>query len=81
MLELMANEITPLGCEFIGKLLLPDMKCALKVLKLDHNNFGSEGLKHIAEGMAANKNIQSLSLTYCGIDKSGARALFELLIY
>lgn len=31
--------------------------------------------------MATNKNIQSLSLTYCGICEKGARALFELLIY
>ena len=81
MLELMANEISPLGCEFIGKLLMPDMKCYLRVLKLDHNNFGSDGLKFIADGMATNKNIQSLSLTYCGICQKGARALFELLIY
>ena len=61
--------------------MMPEMKCNLKVLKLDHNNFGSDGLKYIAEGMAANKNIQSLSLTYCGICEKGARALFELLIY
>lgn len=56
-LELMANDVTSLGCEFIGKLIHPDMKTNLKVLKLDHNNFGSEGLNKIAIGLSSNKNI------------------------
>lgn len=50
-------------------------------LKLDHNRFGTAGLKYLAEGLAQNKVIEHLSLTYCDIDESGARYLFEILIY
>lgn len=28
-----------------------------------------------------NKNLEELSLTYCNIDKDGARAIFDILIY
>jgi len=51
------------------------------VLKLDHNNFGSEGIIALAEGLVQNKVITHISLTYCNIDASGSRALFEILIY
>lgn len=44
ILELLDNNITPLGCEFIGRALVPEKKLLLTVLKLDHNNIGSEGL-------------------------------------
>lgn len=44
ILELLDNLITPLGCEFIGRALLPDRKSILTTLKLDHNNIGSEGI-------------------------------------
>ena len=81
MLELLDNSISPFGCEHIGKLLVPEAKTNLTHLKLDHNSFGAEGLKHLAEGLAMNKNIVQLSLTYCNIDESGARSLFEILIY
>ena len=50
-------------------------------LKLDHNRFGSAGLKFLADGLAQNKTIEHLSLSYCDIDESGARYLFEILIY
>ena len=81
MLELLDNKITPLGCEHIGRLLMPNSKTNLTHLKLDHNSFGAEGLKFLAEGLSMNKNIIQLSLTYCNIDESGARHLFEILIY
>jgi len=51
------------------------------MVKLDHNNFGSEGLKYLAEGLSMNKVITQLSLKYNKIDASGARYLFEILIY
>lgn len=38
-------------------------------------------MKYLAEGLCMNKNIQQLSLTYCNIDSTGARYLFEILIY
>ena len=81
MLELLDNHISPWGCEHIGKLLLPESKTNLTHLKLDHNAFGADGLKHLAKGLSMNKNIVQLSLTYCNIDETGARSLFEILIY
>lgn len=50
-------------------------------LKLDHNRFGSEGLRFLADGLCQNKAIEHLSLTYCDIDEKGARYIFEILIY
>ena len=35
----------------------------------------------MSAGIQTNQNIKTLSLTYCGIDHNGARALFEILIY
>jgi hypothetical protein len=52
MLELLDNKITPLGCEHLGKILNPIAKTNLTHLKLDHNQFGSAGLKFLAEGLS-----------------------------
>ena len=60
---------------------MPETKSNLTVVKLDHNNFGSEGLSFLAEGLAMNKVITQLSLKYNKIDASGAKYLFEILIY
>ena len=54
---------------------------SLVVALLDHNPFGSKGLNHLAKGIRMNKELLVLSLTYCNIDATGARALFEILIY
>jgi Ran GTPase-activating protein (RanGAP) involved in mRNA processing and transport len=80
-LEILDNKVTSLGCEFLGKILMPKMGTQLTVLKLDHNPFGSKGLNHLAKGIRMNKELLILSLTYCNIDATGARALFEILIY
>ena len=77
----MNNEITPLGCQFLGRLLAPEAKANLLMVKLDHNNFGSEGLNYLAEGLSMNKTVTQLSLKYNKIDASGADALFQILIY
>jgi Ran GTPase-activating protein (RanGAP) involved in mRNA processing and transport len=81
VLELLDNKITSLGCEFIGQAIHPRANTSLQILKLDHNDFGSQGLKHLADGLCINKTITNLSLTYCNIDFEGARALFEILIF
>ena len=81
LLDLMSNLISPLGCEFIGKLMAPDMKRGIINLKLDHNPIGSEGMIKLADGLNQNKVIQNLSLQYCDIDETGARAIFEILIF
>ena len=51
------------------------------MLKLDHNPIGSEGIKMLSRGLAMNKSLELVSLTYCKIDKEGADALFEIVIY
>ena len=67
-LELLDDKITPLGCEFIGKLIQPKANTMISILKLDHNDFGAAGLRLLAEGLSVNKTVQNLSLTYCNID-------------
>lgn len=80
-LELIDNKITYLGCEFLGKTLVPGATCPPVVyLKLDHNTFGSRGSNMLCDGLKSNKMIKLLSLAYCDIDHTGARALFEVLI-
>lgn len=76
ILELLDNKITALGCEFISKTLHPKVNNTLSILKLDHNEFGSDGVIALAEGLAVNPNLRILSLTYCGIDARAADALF-----
>lgn len=53
----------------------------IQILKLDHNEIGPKGLAHLAEGLAVNKTVTNLSLTYCNIDSAGARSLFEIMIF
>jgi Ran GTPase-activating protein (RanGAP) involved in mRNA processing and transport len=80
-LDLLDNKITYLGCEFISKLIHPKSNTNLEILKLDHNDFGSKGIIALSEGLAINKTLKNLSLSYCNIDAEGSRALFEILIY
>ena len=51
ILELLDNQITSLGCQFLGKLLAPEAKTNLLIVKLDHNAFGSQGMKYLARMM------------------------------
>jgi len=80
-LELLDNNITPLGCEFLSKAMHPKLSPQIQILKLDHNQFGSDGVIALSEGLAVNPVLRMLSLTYCGIDADGAEALFEIMIY
>lgn len=80
-MELLDNLITPLGCEFIGRVLHPKSNTNLVIVKLDHNAFGTEGLIQLTEGMAINKTVEHLSMTYCNIDSDGWRPIFEILIF
>jgi hypothetical protein len=80
-LELLDNKMTPLGCEFVSRVIHPKANTGILILKLDHNGFGSEGMKRLSEGLAINTSIEHLSLTYCDIDQAGARAIFEILIF
>ena len=75
-LELLDNGITPRGCEHIAKALHPKNPTEIQVLKLDHNQFGWEGVGYLAEGLAINNILKVLSLTYCNIDARGADFIF-----
>mmetsp|Transcript_25467 Transcript_25467/g.28291 ORF Transcript_25467/g.28291 Transcript_25467/m.28291 type:complete len:193 (+) Transcript_25467:331-909(+) len=81
MLELLENKITPLGCDFISRITVPASPSGITILKLDHNDIGSEGIINLSKGLTMNKNLEELSLTYCNIDSGGARAIFDFLIY
>ena len=52
VLELLDNGITKLGCEFLSGCLAPSVRSQLIHLKLDHNSFGSEGVRELADGLS-----------------------------
>jgi hypothetical protein len=81
VLELLDCNITSLGCEFLGQCLHPKVGNGVQILKLDHNDIGARGLEALVEGVAINKDLKSISLTYCNIDQAGGRPIFEILIY
>lgn len=81
VLELLDAELSVLGCEFLASTLHHSADVPLLILKLDHNPLQSAGMQALAKGLACNKTIKALSLTYCQIDPVGARALFEVVIY
>ena len=80
ILELLNCGLTKLSCSFIGKMMLNTNK-SIRHLKLDHNDIGSAGVKELAQGLRSNKNLESLSMQYCNIDKEGSRSLFEVVIF
>lgn len=81
ILEILDANLTKVGCEMISQGLHYKNELNLLVLKLDHNPIGSEGLAFLAKGISQNKQLQSVSLTYCGIDENAAESLFEICIY
>eukprot|EP00742_Colponemidia_sp_Colp-10_P002864 GILJ01003058.1.p1 GENE.GILJ01003058.1~~GILJ01003058.1.p1 ORF type:complete len:328 (+),score=52.41 GILJ01003058.1:56-1039(+) len=79
VLEFMDNRITPLGCELLSSSL---PKCqSLAFLRLDHNEFGAEGVRQLAVGLSMNSTLRVLSLAYCNIGPEGGQPLTEILIY
>eukprot|EP01017_Pseudomicrothorax_dubius_P005547 TRINITY_DN11426_c0_g1_i1.p1 TRINITY_DN11426_c0_g1~~TRINITY_DN11426_c0_g1_i1.p1 ORF type:complete len:323 (+),score=93.98 TRINITY_DN11426_c0_g1_i1:64-969(+) len=81
VLEFMDCEVGVLGAEFIGRVLEPSIDSAITVLKLDHNPLGTAGLAMLARGLCRNSKIQSLSLTFCGIDSDGSKYLQQILAF
>lgn len=57
------------------------MNPTIQVLKLDHNQFGSQGVINLSQSLAINPFLKILSLTYCGIEETASQALFEILIF
>ena len=86
ILELLDCGVTPIGCEFLANAMYPPAfgtgyGSNLAIVKLDHNKFGTRGLKMMAEGLSQNPNMVSLSLTYCGITEDGSESIFNILLY
>ena len=73
-LDIIDNDISHLGCEFLGK-SLSYHNSSIKILKLDDNVFGTEGLRNLTIGLRANKVINEISLKYCGIKADGVKYL------
>lgn len=80
-LEIMDNNITALGCEFLGRVLKQEVDSQISTLKLDHNPFGSAGVAMLAQGLCMNPVLKVLSMNYCEIDKAGARPLTQVFVY
>lgn len=76
-LDLLDNDITPLGCEFLGKVL--GAGSPIVKLKLDHNCFGTDGLRNLTVGLSKNSTIEKLSLKYCKLDEHSSRYLQDIL--
>jgi Ran GTPase-activating protein (RanGAP) involved in mRNA processing and transport len=74
----MGNQITPLGCEFLGK-TLSTSHCGIKTLIIDNNFIGDSGLQNLTLGLRSNSVIKNLSLKYCGIGKDSMIYFQEIL--
>ena len=62
-------------------MLSPAPDFNLRKLKLDDNEFGTEGLKLLAVGLSKNTVLEKLSLNFCAIDSEGAKYLQEILAF
>lgn len=72
VLDVLDNQITSLGCQFVGKAFtMPFTK--IKYLKLDDNIIGNKGVENLALGLRTNPYLTKLSLKYCGIDEKGVK--------
>jgi hypothetical protein len=56
-LELEINQITPVGCGYLGEALNPRKMVPIVKLNLSYNKFGSEGLRLLSKGLAENGTL------------------------
>ena len=80
IIELINCSIGILGCEFLSRLLNPLTNFQIKVLTLDYNLFGNDGLNELMNSLNNNSTVNYLSLCYCGITADGVinlKNLFE----
>lgn len=75
VMEFINCGIGKLGCEFISRMLNPTLSYNIKVLILDYNNIGNEGLMELTKGLSYNSSINYLSLNYCSITNLGVQYL------
>ncbi len=80
-LDLLKNRITALGCDFLGRVLGPTSEVPLKIIHIDHNPIGSEGVDKLANGLAQNKFLTILTLEHDSLDHKCAPAISRILIY
>jgi Ran GTPase-activating protein (RanGAP) involved in mRNA processing and transport len=71
-LDLMDNNITLLGCEFLSRVLLNRNNKIVK-LKLDNNPLTTRGLANLVVGLRENCTIEKLSFKNCEIDAKGMK--------
>ena len=81
VLEILDNNITSLGCEFLGRVLKKEAESPITTLRLDHNPIHAVGVTMLAEGLVMNPFMKILSLNYCEIEKDAAVPLVHILIY
>lgn len=75
ILEFINCGIEKLGCEFISRMLNPTLSYNIKILILDYNKIGNEGLMELTKGLSYNSTINYLSLNYCEITNNGVQFL------
>jgi len=81
--------ITPLGCEFLGRTLggrerklgALEIYPPVNYLRLDYNHIGGKGVEKLSIGLAQNKELRALSLQYCAIGADGGQPLANILMY
>ena len=64
-LDLQINQITPVGCQYLGQALKASYGIPITKLNLSYNKFGTAGLAELTKGLAENPFIEKLELNYC----------------
>eukprot|EP00401_Gymnodinium_catenatum_P078735 CAMPEP_0117498594 /NCGR_PEP_ID=MMETSP0784-20121206/21796_1 /TAXON_ID=39447 /ORGANISM="" /LENGTH=321 /DNA_ID=CAMNT_0005293687 /DNA_START=19 /DNA_END=984 /DNA_ORIENTATION=+ len=80
-LQFVANGVTALGCEFLGKTLGPSGNKVVDLLRLDYNPFGTEGVEKLSLGLSQNSTLRHLSLQFCNIGEDGGQYLAHILMF
>jgi hypothetical protein len=80
-LQFTDNGVTPLGCEFLGRTLGPNGNKVVNLIRLDFNQFGTEGIEKLSLGLSQNSTLRHLSLRYCGIGEEGGQYLAHILMF
>lgn len=73
-IEVLDSGVSKAGCIALGAALCKP-SCKLRILRLDHNAIGSEGLTAIVDGLLFNTTMYTLSLGYCAIMADGGAQL------
>ncbi|XP_009070199.1 PREDICTED: NLR family member X1 [Acanthisitta chloris] len=77
-LHLQLNSLSSDACQEIRDLLLHD-KCVVSNLRLGNNPLGEEGAQFLAEALAGNRSLTSLSLLHTALGDRGAELIAQHL--